>query len=187
MPGIRIILMVLVISISTPALNEAQAETSTDNSAKISAEINAEVQSAWQSYLAGKYKHAAKRLKQLAKNENAQAQIYLGSLYASGHGVKINHKRAALWYERAAKQGFAPAQFNIGFLLLHGASNGTKNGIRANPKAAARWLKKAADQNVSDAQFLLCQLFHQGRGVPRSYGEATALCRKAALKGLASA
>jgi len=52
--------MVLVISISTPALNEAQAETSTDNSTKILAEINTEVQSAWQSYLAGKYKHAAK-------------------------------------------------------------------------------------------------------------------------------
>jgi hypothetical protein len=60
MSRIRIILMVLVISISTPALNEAQAETSTDNSTKILAEINTEVQSAWQSYLAGKYKHAAK-------------------------------------------------------------------------------------------------------------------------------
>ena len=155
-------------------------------SVPVEADTNADIKSAWQNYLDGKHKQAAKQLMGLAKKDNARAQNYLGSLYAIGHGVKPNHKRAAQWYERAAKQGFAPAQFNIGFLLLYGAGDG-KHQVYANPKAAARWLKKAAHQNETDAQYLLCQLYHQGRGVSRDYDKALTLCRKAALNGLAGA
>jgi uncharacterized protein len=165
MPGLRIIFMMLVISISTPALNDAQAKTQAKTQAKITAETDATVQSAWQSYLAGKHKRAAKQFKQLANEKNARAQNYLGSLYASGHGVKTNHKRAARWYERAAKQGFAAAQFNIGFLLLHGAGEGALT-VYANPKAAARWLKKAAQQNEPDCPIFTVPALSSG---PRCY------------------
>ena len=148
--------------------------------------LNSRVNAAWQNYLAGKHKLAAKQIKRLADKKNARAQNYLGSLYASGHGVETNQKLAALWYERAAKQGLAAAQFNIGFLLLYGAGDG-KHLVRTNPRTAARWLSKAAKQKDTDAQFLLCKLYHQGRGVSRNHQKAMPLCRKAAMKGLAGA
>ena len=148
--------------------------------------LKGQVETVWQDYLAGKHKQAAKQLKRLADKKNARAQNYLGSLYASGHGVKKNQKLAAHWYKRAAKQGLAAAQFNIGFLLLYGAGDG-EHQIKANPRSAARWLSKAAKQNDTDAQFLLCKLYHQGRGVPRNYEKAKTLCRIAATKGLAGA
>ena len=141
---------------------------------------------AWQSYLLGKNNYAAKALKRLAKDNDAHAQNYLGSLYASGHGVKENQKLAALWYERAAKQGLAAAQFNLGFLLLNGAEVG-KHPVSADPETATRWLSKAAKQNETGAQFLLCQLYHQGHGVPRDYEKAMAFCRTAAEKNFAGA
>ena len=150
------------------------------------ADINTGVKAAWQAYLAGKHKFAAKELKRLAKNKDAHAQNYLGSLHASGLGVKENQKLAALWYERAAKQGLAAAQFNLGFLLLHGAEDG-KSPVRAHPKVAAQWLAKAAKQNETGAQYLLCRMYHQGHGVAQNYSKAITLCRKAAEKNLAGA
>lgn len=150
------------------------------------ADIKADVKAAWQLYLAGKHKLAAKQLKQHAEKNDAHAQNYLGSLYASGHGVKANPQQAAHWYLRAAKQGFAPAQFNYGFLKLYGAGDQNQH-VAADPKTAALWLGKAADQNETDAQLLLCRLYHQGLGVTRDYNKALGLCRKAAKNGMAGA
>ncbi|MEL0106252.1 MAG: tetratricopeptide repeat protein [Rhodospirillaceae bacterium] len=144
------------------------------------------VKLAWQNYLDGKHKLAAKQLKSLADKNNAPAQNYLGTLYASGHGVKANPVQAAKWYERAAKQGFAPAQFNFGFLKLYGAGDGAQR-VPDDPKVAAHWLGKSAEQNDSNAQLLLCRLYHQGLGVNRNYKKALGLCRQAAQSGLAGA
>lgn len=152
----------------------------------VRADIDADVKDAWQQYIAGKHKLAAKQLKKFAEQDNAAAQNYLGTLYASGHGVKENQQQAALWYERAAKQGFAPAQFNLGFLKLYGAGNGAHR-VAADPTIAARWLKKAAKQNETEALLLLCRLYHQGLGVTRHYDKALGLCRQAAKLGLAGA
>ena len=40
-----------------------------------------------------------------------EAQYNLGILYHNGHGVDVNYKKAFEWYEKAAKQEHAKAQY----------------------------------------------------------------------------
>ena len=53
---------------------------------------------------------------------------------------------AAAWYAKAAAQGFANAQFNLGVHYEQGDL-----GVTQDFKAAAAWYAKAAAQGVADA------------------------------------
>jgi len=44
----------------------------------------------------------------------ANAQCNLGLRYDNGQGVKQDYTEAARWYRKAAEQGYALAQFNLG-------------------------------------------------------------------------
>ena len=55
-----------------------------------------------------------------AKQGNADAQRYLGSMYNNGDGVKQSYKKAGEWYAKAAKQGNADAQCILGFMYYNG-------------------------------------------------------------------
>ena len=50
------------------------------------------------------YRDAALWLRRLARGGNALAQRWLGDLYAAGHGVPRNPRRAYLWYWLAGRQ-----------------------------------------------------------------------------------
>ena len=54
-------------------------------------------------------------------------------------------KAAAAWYAKAAAQGFAGAQWNLGLFYEGG------NGVAQDFKAAAAWYAKAAEQGVDGA------------------------------------
>jgi uncharacterized protein len=56
-----------------------------------------------------------------AENGNATAQNTLGEKFASGEGMTRNSVEAVKWFRRAAEQGDAEAQFNLGN-LCHPAS-----------------------------------------------------------------
>ena len=38
----------------------------------------------------------------------------LGGMYDNGHGVPQDYAQALTWYRKAADQGYAAAQFNLG-------------------------------------------------------------------------
>ena len=61
-----------------------------------------------------------------------EAQLHLGWLYddLGGVGVLRDYTMARQWYEKAAEQGNAEAQFNLGTLYRFGAG-GPKNNVRA--------------------------------------------------------
>jgi hypothetical protein len=40
--------------------------------------------------------------------------------YESGHGLEQDHADAMKWYRRAADQGYAVAQFNLGLMYENG-------------------------------------------------------------------
>ena len=61
-------------------------------------------------------------------------------MYHHGEGVKQELKRAAVWYRKAAEQGFADAQHSLGVMYLGG------EGVQQDFKQAALWYQKAADQ-----------------------------------------
>ena len=61
-------------------------------------------------------------------------------MYFKGHGVEKSYEEAAKWYEKAAKQGFAEAQFSLGAMYYNGY------GVEQSYEEAAKWYEKAAEQ-----------------------------------------
>jgi TPR repeat protein len=81
-------------------------------------------------------------------------------------GVPQDYAAAMSWYRKAADQGNAPAQFNLGFMYFNGL------GVPQDDAAAASWYRKAADQGDTAAQFSLGVMYLQGEGVPQDYVSA---------------
>jgi uncharacterized protein len=84
------------------------------------------------------YVAAARILAPLAQRGNADAQTYMGYLYAAGRGVPQNYTQAAIWYRRAAEQGHPTAQYELGLQYDKG------QGVPQDPVEAEKWLILAA-------------------------------------------
>mgnify|MGYP000494249287 CR=1 FL=1 len=67
-----------------------------------------------------------------ARAGDAMAQNIMGLAYKCGMGVKQNHAASIQWFRRAAEQGEADAQFNLGRLYGSEVDGMYKNG-RAAP------------------------------------------------------
>lgn len=91
-------------------------------------------------------------LSQSAQHGFAEAQYYLGELYAdifenlsdredAGEYLKL----CAQWYEKAAEQGHVKAQYETGMCYYHG------EGVEKNEEKARYWLKKSADNGNINA------------------------------------
>ena len=79
-------------------------------------------------------------LRKAADQGKAEAQFYLGVMYAKGQGVPQDDAEAAKWYRKAAEQGYADAQDNLGIMYAKG------QGVPQDDAEAAKWWRKAADQ-----------------------------------------
>ena len=66
-------------------------------------------------------------------------------MYSEGQGVDQNYERAVEYYEAAARQGHADAQFNLGLLQARG------QGVKQSYETAREWWMKAAEQGVASA------------------------------------
>ena len=92
-----------------------------------------------------------------------------------------DYAKAAYWYEKAAEQGFAKAQFNIGFFY------NTGQGVNQDYAKAAYWYEKAARQGFDQAQYNLGVCYYYGEGVNQDYTKAAYWYEKAARQGFAQA
>ena len=70
-------------------------------------------------------------------------------MYSNGKGVQRSDPESVVWYRKAADQGFAKAQYNLGTMFENG------KGVQQNDSEAVRWYRKAADQGLADAQIQL--------------------------------
>jgi hypothetical protein len=105
----------------------------------------------------------------------------LGHYYEVGKGVKIDYKTAALWYRRAADQGYPTAQFNFGMAFCSGRS------VARSHDEGVKWYRLAAAQGQPDALYYLGVSHANGEGAPQDYPEALRLFKRAAAKGYAGA
>ena len=80
------------------------------------------------------------------------------------------------WYEKAAAQGNAMAQHNLGVLYANG------NGVPQDYVMARQWYEKAAAQGYAGAQNNLGWLYRYGSGVPQDYAMARQWYEKAAAQ-----
>ena len=106
---------------------------------------SADFQKGLTAYKSGDYATALREFRPLAEQGTANAQVYLGLMYANGRGVPQDYKTAVKWYRLAAEQGYAAAQGKLGvmyalgkgvlkdYVYAHmwasfGASNGNEKG-----------------------------------------------------------
>jgi len=87
-------------------------------------------------------------------------------MYANGEGVPKDASQAVTWYRKAAEQGYASAQFSLGFMYANG------EGVPKNASQAVTWYRKAAEQGDAKAQFNLGVMYANGEGVPKDYVQA---------------
>lgn len=88
--------------------------------------------------------------------------------------ARKNFLQAAALFRKAAAQGDAAAQFNLGAMYVKG------QGMPQNyPEAAARFLQSAT-QGYALAQNSLGVRYEKGQGVPQNSLRAAALYREAA-------
>ena len=125
---------------------------------------------------------AKTRFLKLAEQGDCSAQYSLAISYYQGRGgVAKDYSEAVKWYRKAAEQGLADAQRNLGLCYING------KGVPENQTEAVKWYRKAAEQGLANAQLNLGFCYHDGEGVRKDYEEAVKWFRKAAEKGLATA
>lgn len=143
------------------------------------------LQDAIDSILRKDYPAAVRLLEPLARAGNPQAQARLGLLYYHGHGVRESDAMALQWFDRAARQGLADAQYQLGNMYAYGLA-----GLPADvdgARLAAQWYFEAARQRHAEAQYALGILFLTGSGVEQSATEAQRWIEQAAAQGHADA
>ena len=98
------------------------------------------------------------------------------------HWYHCDHKpQAAYWFRKAAEQGHAVAQNNLGVCYFKG------QGVPQDYAQAVIWYNKSVEQGLADAQFNLGISYHSGLGVPKDYAQAVSWYRMAAEQGHADA
>ena len=112
-----------------------------------------------------------------AEHGDAQAQYEVGRRLWNGDGVDQDHKQAADWFDRAARQGLAAAQCALGLCYERG------DGVEQDMWQAAAWYQWAAQQDHAEAQLRLSECYEKGRGVPKDKEKATEWLYKAAQHG----
>ena len=88
-------------------------------------------------------------LKKLAEQGLAEAQ----NAYADKLSNTEKYKEAVQWYERAAKQGYAPAQAHLVGNYIYGV------GVETDYNIARQWCDKATEQYYPVAQYFMAEYF----------------------------
>jgi len=101
-----------------------------------------------------------------AEAGDPEAQTILASAYRDGLGVTNDNTAALQWFQKAAAQNYAPAQYSLGMIFNHG------RGVEKSVSEAVRWFHKSANQGYLPARLALAGKFRQGEGAPRDLTEA---------------
>ena len=81
------------------------------------------------------------------------------------------------WYRKAAEQGNANAQNNLGLMYKRG------EGVPQDYAEARKWYRKAAEQGLADAQYNLGIMYNEAQGVTQDYVQAHMWWKLAAAQG----
>jgi hypothetical protein len=98
-------------------------------------------------------------------------------MYYNGDGVPKDSAETERWYRKAAEQGDAVAQSDLGVMYANG------DGVPKDSAEAVRWFRKAAEQSHAAAQSNLGKMYYNGIGVPKDALEGLAWVNIAASAG----
>src|SRR3984893_16539449 len=155
----------------------------------------------------------ARLLRESAEGRDVYAHSAMGFVLEQGLGVPVDQAKGVEWYKKAAAQGVAEAQYNLGHCYTHGEgiakdeSEGTRlyrlaaeqgyiaaehnlglsyifgRGITQDQREGARWVMKAAESGTGRAQATVAAIYMLGLGVEKSDREGCVWMEKAANNG----
>lgn len=102
---------------------------------------------------------ASRQLLEMAGEGDPEAQYMLGYLYGTGKAFAIDRAESKIWFHRAAEQGHAKAQYELGRLYQG------KYGPQYDDKdfaEALKWFHLAADSGYPAAQYHLGEAYRWG-------------------------
>lgn len=106
------------------------------------------------------------------------SQVYVARAYDNGFQVDKDPKKAVEWYQKAAAQSHAEAQYQLARHYLSG------EGIAKDEKEGFVWAQRAAFKNYPQGLLLAGQMLCEGRGVEADCKRGVDLIKKAAEGGL---
>lgn len=115
-----------------------------------------------------------KKLEELAKQGDIEAQKKMGYCYLFGEGVTKNNSKAIEWFTKAAEQGDSEAQVRLGDFY-----NDTTI-VETNYQKTVELYKKAAEQGNINAKFNLFKMFRYACDGEQWYEEVVDWCTKEA-------
>ena len=136
-------------------------------------------------YDRGHYEVAMYDFEPRAMNGDFIAQFYLGFMHEHGRGVPHNREKAIAWYTKAAEQGYAPAQNDLGVMYVRFWEEPVLSGKKSviTPfERALKWFNKAAQQDNPTAQFNLATVSaHLARRFPEDSKESIELHKRVVI------
>jgi len=156
---------------------------------------------------------AAVALRSAAELGDPVAQYELGARYAEGRSVPREPALALDWFQKAARQKFAPAEYRLGGLYergvgvtrdlakardlylqaaqagnvraMHNLAVLSAEGVDGKPDyvVASRWFREAAEHGVRDSQYNLAILYTRGLGIEQNLSQAWIWFGAAAAQG----
>ncbi len=134
-------------------------------------------------YDRGDYATALMVWRPLAEEQgDPNVQYAVGLAHEHSPGLPANYAEAVRWFRRAAEQGHADAQFQLGLMYMRG-----QGAQLIGHAAAVDWMRKSAEQGNANGQNGLGFMYQHGLGMVIDHAEAVKWYRKAVRKGLASA
>lgn len=115
-------------------------------------------------------------------NQDVELWRDLGVMYRLGRGVEKDYEQSLYWIHKAAEQGDAAAQWQLGMMYGEG-----RYGVGQDGELQIYWFRKAAEQGYADAQYMLGLVYQNGHLVEINYEQAVYWYRKAAEQGNSSA
>jgi cell division septation protein DedD len=125
----------------------------------------------------GDFTTAVAEWRGLAVAGDPDAQFNLAQAYKLGRGVPIDQAMAESWYRKAAAQGHAQAQDNLGLILF-------QQGKKAE---ALPWLEKSVVRDERRTELVLGTMLFNGDAVTKDWPRAYALVTRASQQGLPQA
>jgi len=110
----------------------------------------------------------------VSKNLSIVELFKKGENFYWGIGESTDYFEAKKWYQKAAEQGHAKAQYKLGFIYAAGS------GAQQNDRLAVYWYQKAAEQGYASAQTHLGYMYSSGDGAQQDYNQAAYWYQKAA-------
>ena len=98
-------------------------------------------------------------VKKAAEQGNTSAEVYLGTMYRNGQGVKKDRDEAIRRYNIAIAKGSAWGMFEMGSLLYERPERDTQKALA--------WFKKAADAGYPMAQTAYGVFLLEGKDLPK--------------------